>query len=181
MWGQVLLMHLLVKFVQVELVAMGTCIAKGMGQTLQLWAQLCSTMGWAVGLAMRLSVWATPGGACLAPLWLQPPISAHQTMLFLTTMGVGATLPSTTLISLSLSSSTLPNTKLELCLWLTEGKAFVRIWSLKTLPFSKEMADLCLSVVFKWKWLSHLIVIPCFMVKVLPLFDFERVFAPFTI
>ena len=41
----------------------------------------------------------------------------------LTMLGDGATLPSTTLTSLSLYSSTLLNTKLELSLFLTEGNS----------------------------------------------------------
>lgn len=64
----------------------------------------------------------TPNGVCLVPLWSQPPISAHQTMPFLTMLGAGAILLSTTLTSLSLSSSTLLSTELVLCLLLTEGR-----------------------------------------------------------
>lgn len=60
-------------------------------------------------------------GACLAPLWSLPPISALQTMLSLTMQEAGATLLCITLTSLSLSSNTLLNTELELCLLHTKG------------------------------------------------------------
>uniref|UniRef100_A0A2P2KV81 Expansin-A1 n=1 Tax=Rhizophora mucronata TaxID=61149 RepID=A0A2P2KV81_RHIMU len=63
----------------------------------------------------------TANGACLAQSWSQPPISALQTMLFPTMQGAGATPLCTILISPSLSSSKLPNSRLELCLCPTEG------------------------------------------------------------
>ncbi|GFZ07730.1 expansin A10 [Actinidia rufa] len=59
---------------------------------------------------------------CLLPLlWSLPPISALQTMPYRTMLEGGATLPSTTLTSLSLSSSRLLSTELGLFLFLTEG------------------------------------------------------------
>lgn len=71
---------------------------------------------------MRLSVPVTPDGACQAPLWSQPPISALRTMPFLTTLEAGATLLFNTSISLNLYSNTLLSTEQGLCLLLTEGK-----------------------------------------------------------
>lgn len=72
---------------------------------------------------MRLGVPVTLDGACQAPLWSQPPISALQTMLFLTTLEAGAILLFNTLISLNPYSNTLLSTEQGLCLLLTEGKA----------------------------------------------------------
>ena len=106
----------------VELVDMEICTAKAMEQTQRHWAQHCSTMVWAVAHAMRLSASMTIDGVCRAPLWSQPPTSALQTTLCPTTPAGGATLLSSTLISLSLSSSALLSTELELFLSLTEGK-----------------------------------------------------------
>lgn len=106
---------------QAGLVGMEIYTAKDMGRTQQLWAQHYSTMDWAVGLVLRWGVLMTQSGACPALLWSQPPTSARQTTLSLTMQGDGATLPSTILISLSLSSNILLSTKLGLFLWLTEG------------------------------------------------------------
>lgn len=61
-------------------------------------------------------------GVCLVLLWLQPPIFAHQTMPSLIMLEAGVILHFTTLTSLSLFSNTLLITKLELSLFLTEGK-----------------------------------------------------------
>lgn len=106
---------------QVVLVVMGIYTVMVMEQTLQLWAQPYSTMGWVVDLAMRLSVWMNTNGAYLVPFWLQQPISVHQIMPFLAMLVDGATLPFAILTFLNLLSSTLHNTELELSLLLIEG------------------------------------------------------------
>jgi hypothetical protein len=60
-------------------------------------------------------------GAYEGPLLSQPLIFAHQTMLFLIMTEGGVTLPSNTLIFLSLFSKRSPSIKLESCLSSTEG------------------------------------------------------------
>lgn len=133
------------KFLQVGHVGMETCTAKGMEQTLQLWAQPCSTMGWAVVLATRSCVWTTLDGACLAPFWSPPPISARQTTPYPTTQGGGVTLRSTTLTSPSLFSSTLLSTKLELSRCPTEG-IYIYIYILTALLTMRFLIRFCLSI-----------------------------------
>lgn len=123
-------------FMQEEHVVMGICIVRDMELTLQLWAQLCSIMAWAVGLVMRWSVLMTQDGASLPPLlWLQQTF-VHQILLCLTIMVVGATLLCSTLIWQNQHTSKLLNLKLELCLWHLEGNyspQFGLFWSLKVL------------------------------------------------
>jgi len=107
---------------QEELVGMGICTARGMGLTQRRWARLCSTTGWAAGLAMRSNVWTICSGVSLDPLLSLAPTSAHQTMLFRTMQGGGAIPHSSTLISLSLSFNRLPSSGLGLSLFSSEGK-----------------------------------------------------------
>lgn len=53
---------------QVGLVAMETCIAKGMELTQQLLALPCSTMAWVVAHATKSNVQMIHSGVSLAPL-----------------------------------------------------------------------------------------------------------------
>lgn len=79
---------------QVVLVGMGTCTAKGTAWTRRRWAQHCSTTVWAAAPASRSSATRIRGGATPATLrsWSPPPTSAHPTSLFPVTMVAGATL-----------------------------------------------------------------------------------------
>lgn len=109
---------------QVAHVDMEICIVKGMGLTPQLLALPCSTMAWAVGLAMRCGATMTPSGASLGPSLSLQQTSVHQIWLFQTTMADGATLPCNTLILRSLPSCRLHSTGPELFQSHSEGEGW---------------------------------------------------------
>ena len=128
-------------FVQVGLVGMATCTVKAMEQILLLWVRLCSIMGWAVVLAMRLGAPVAVNGAYQAPLWSQPPISALQIVPSPTTLEGGAILHCSTLISLSLSTNTLLSTKQELCRLPTEGKPWKQSFKVQGVCFTEVFCN----------------------------------------
>lgn len=107
---------------QAEHVAMEICTTKAMEQTLQPSAQPCSTAASVAVHATRSGARTTRNGASQDRSWSLPPTSARRTMLSRATQAAGATLPFSTLTSLSLCSSTSLGTELESYPLPTKGK-----------------------------------------------------------